>query len=106
MAFLSNLSENDKDHCSVPKDYQEHGISRKNKVKNVLVPNNAGGIPHEPLKKIAIPCEPPEKFNGLQRHCSNFLPSMPLPSDWTLTMSNCRCEKSKIPLSLNMSLFF
>jgi hypothetical protein len=35
-----------------------------------------------------------------------FLPSMPLPSDWALTVSNCRCEKSKIPLGLNMLLIF
>lgn len=28
---------------AVPKDYQEDGISRKNKIKNVLVPENASG---------------------------------------------------------------
>ena len=58
-------------------------------------------------KKIAMPCELLKKFSGFQRHCSNFfVPSMPLPSVWALTPSNCRCEKSKIPLSVNMSLIF
>ena len=52
-------------------------------------------------------CESLEKFYGLQRHYSNFfLLSIPLPSDWALTVLNCRCEKSKIPLSLNISLIF
>ena len=65
------------------------------------------GILCVPLKKIAIPYVPLEKFSGLQRHCSNFfMPSMPLPSVWALTPSNCRCEKTKIPLNLNMSLIF
>ena len=66
-----------------------------------------GGIPCVPLKKIAMPCELLEKFSGIQRHCSNFfVPSMPLPSVWALTPSYCKCEKSKIPLNLNMSLNF
>ena len=66
-----------------------------------------GEIPCVPLKKIAILCESLKKFSGLQRHCSNFfVPYMPLPLDWALTVSNCRCEESKIPLSLNMSLIF
>jgi len=59
------------------------------------------------IKKITIPCEPLKKFGGLQRYCFNFfLPSMPLPSDWALTVSNYRGEKSKIPLGLNMPLIF
>ena len=66
-----------------------------------------GGIPYVPLKNIKMPCVPLKKFSGLQRHCSNFfMPSMPLPSIWALTPSNCRCEKTKIPLSLNMLLIF
>ena len=68
---------------------------------------NKGGIFCVPLKKIAMLCVSLEKFSGLQRHCSNFfMPSMPLPSVWALTPSNCRCEKLKIPLCLNMSLIF
>ena len=66
-----------------------------------------GGIPCTPLKKIVMLCVSLEKFIGLQRHCSNFFMSfMSLPSIWALTPSNCRCEKSKIPLSLNMLLNF
>ena len=66
-----------------------------------------GGISCLPLKKIAMPCVSLKMFSGLQRHCSNFfVPSMPLPSVWALTPSNSRCEKSKIPLYLNMSLIF
>jgi len=54
------------------------------------------GIPRVPLKKIVMLCESLEKFSGLQRHCYNFfMPSMPLPSVWAQTPSNCRCEKSK-----------
>ena len=64
-------------------------------------------ILYVPLKKIAMPCVLLKKFSGLQRHCSNFfVPSMPLPSVWALMPSNCRCEKTKMPLSVNISLIF
>jgi hypothetical protein len=35
-----------------------------------------------------------------------LLPSTPLPSDLTLTVLNCRYEKSKIPSCLNIQLIF
>ena len=66
-----------------------------------------GGISCVSLKKIVMSYDFMEKFSGLQRYCSNFfVSSVSLPSIWTLTPSNCKCEKSKILLSLNMSLFF
>ena len=73
----------------------------------IVLHKSFGGIPRVPLKKIAMLRMPLEKFSGLQRYCCNFfVSSMPLPSVWPLTPSKCRCEKSKIPLSLNMSLIF
>ena len=56
------------------------------------------GISCVPLKKSQYLVYLWKSSNGLQRHCSNFfVPSMPLPSVWPVTPSNCRCEKSKIP---------
>ena len=73
----------------------------------IEVAKKRGGIPSMPLKKITMPCVLLKKFSGLQRHYSNFfVSSMPLPSVWTLTPSNCRCEKTKIPLNSNMLLIF
>lgn len=36
---------------------------------------------------------------------SFFSPSTPLPPNLALTMTNCRCKKSKIPICQNMLLF-
>ena len=60
-----------------------------------------------PLKKIAMSYVSLEKFSDLQRYCFNFfMPFMPLSLVWAQTPSNCTCEKTKIPLSLYMSLNF
>ena len=65
-----------------------------------------GGIPCI-KKKIVMSCEALKKFSGLQRHYFNFfVSSTPLSSVCALRPSNYRCEKSKIPLTLNMSLIF